>query len=377
MLTIIKTCDVGSMPFPGNFKKFIKGAQHIDPLMELLRVNKDSKERKYFEDKVVQNYIDKIKVGIDVPSYPQFRDMNEMFLNTIKGIKKSKRGYEVIDRLTLKKGYASIPEVRVLKQKKREISQKIGKTLKVRLCITGPYTLASTCVNKNADLIKKFGEAIEQIIDENCFRGKYGGISIVSIDEPVFGMVDDPQLDVGSRGRETLMKTWENICHRIKLKSIQSCLHLHSTKNEDFWGIKSLDIVESHVNDTLYTSNETKKFLEKEDKYLKASISITVFDELIRKKIERDIRPINESTLNQKMADVWTRIKNSKITAIDYIETLEIMKKRLLQIINRYDIERVPYAGPECGLKSFPTYNSSIECLKRVVVATQETNNMQ
>lgn len=377
MLTIIKTCDVGSMPFPGNFKKFIKGAQHIDPLMELLRVNKDSKERKYFEDKVVQNYIDKIKVGIDVPSYPQFRDMNEMFLNTIKGIKKSKRGYEVIDRLTLKKGYASIPEVHVLKQKKREISQKIGKTLKVRLCITGPYTLASTCVNKNADLIKKFGEAIEQIIDENCFRGKYGGISIVSIDEPVFGMVDDPQLDVGSRGRETLMKTWENICHRIKLKSIQSCLHLHSTKNEDFWGIKSLDIVESHVNDTLYTSNETKKFLEKEDKYLKASISITVFDELIRKKIERDIRPINESTLNQKMADVWTGIKNSKITAIDYIETLEIMKKRLLQIINRYDIERVPYAGPECGLKSFPTYNSSIECLKRVVVATQETNNTQ
>jgi methionine synthase II (cobalamin-independent) len=77
------------------------------------------------------------------------------------------------------------------------------------------------------------------------------------------------------------------------------------------------------------------------------------------------------------MADVWTGIKNSKITAIDYIETLEIMKKRLLQIINRYDIERVPYAGPECGLKSFPTYNSSIECLKRVVVATQETNNTQ
>ena len=39
-MTIIKTCDVGRMPFPGNFKKFIKGAQHIDPLMELLRVNK-------------------------------------------------------------------------------------------------------------------------------------------------------------------------------------------------------------------------------------------------------------------------------------------------------------------------------------------------
>jgi len=371
---MIKTCDVGSMPFPGNFKKFTKGAQPIDPLMELLHVDKDSKERKYFEEKVVQNYIDKIRAGIDVPSYPQFRDMNEMFLNTIRGIKKSKRGYEVIDKLMIKKGYASILEVRVLRQKKREISQKIDKPLKVRLCITGPYTLASTCVNKNADLVKWFGEAIEQIIEENCFRGKHGGVSIVSVDEPVFGMVDDPQLDVGSRGRETLMKTWENIFHRIKLKSIQSCLHLHSTKNEDFWGIKSLDIVESHVNDTLYTSDKTKKFLEKEDKYLKASISITVFDDLIRKEIERNMRHINESTLNQKIADVWTGIRKGRITATHYIETLEIMKKRLLQIINRYNIERVPYAGPECGLRSFPTYNSAIECLRRVVRATQETN---
>ena len=374
MEIIIKTCDVGSMPFPGNFKKFIKGAKLIDPLMELLHVDKESKERKYFEEKVVQNYIDKIRIGIDVPSYPQFRDMNEMFLNTIRGIKKSKRGYEVIDKVTVKKGYASIPEVRVLRQKNKEISQKIDKLLKVRLCITGPYTLASTCANKNEDLIKKFGEAVEQIIEENCFRGKYGGVSIVSIDEPVFGMVDDPQLDIGSIGREILIKTWENICHRIKLKSVQSCLHLHSTKNEDFWKIKSLDIVESHVNDTLYTSSETKNKLEKEDKYLKASISITVFDDLIRKIIEKNMRSINEITLNQKIADVWTGIRKEKITATHYIETLEIMKKRLLQIINRYGIERVPYAGPECGLRSFPTYNSAIECLRRVVKATKETN---
>jgi len=371
---MIKTCDVGSMPFVGSFKKFIKGAQPIDPLMELLHVEKDFKERKYFEEIIVQNYLDKIKSGIDVPSYPQFRDMNEMFLNTIRGIKKSKRGYEVIDKLALKKGSPAIPEIRVLQQKEREISLKIDKPLKVRLCITGPYTLSSTCVNKNADLIKWFGEAIVQILEENCFRGKYGGVSIVSVDEPVFGMVDDPQLDVGSQGRETLMKTWENIFHRIKLKNVESCLHLHSTKNEDFWRIKSLDIVESHVDDRLYTSEKTKKFLEKEDKYLKASISITVFDDLIKKEIERNMNQIDEIMLNQKIADVWTGIKKGRINATQYIETIEIIKKRLQQIINRYGIERVPYAGPECGLRSFPTSNSAMECLRRVVKATQETN---
>jgi methionine synthase II (cobalamin-independent) len=84
------------------------------------------------------------------------------------------------------------------------------------------------------------------------------------------------------------------------------------------------------------------------------------------------MKNINESRVNQKIADVWTGIRKGRITATHYIETREIMKKRLLQIINRFDMERVPYAGPECGLKSFPTYNSAMECLRRVVKTTQE-----
>jgi 5-methyltetrahydropteroyltriglutamate--homocysteine methyltransferase len=374
---MIKTCDVGSMPFHGNFKRFLKGVQSIDPLMELLHVDKNVKERKYFEEKVVQNFIDKMRIGIDIPSYPQFRDMNEMFFNITQGIKKSKRGYEVVDKLTVKKRHISIPEVHVIRQKMRKISQIIDKPVKVKLCVTGPYTLSSSCVNKNADVIKWFGEVIVQIIEENCFKGKHGGILLVSIDEPVFGMVDDPQLDVGSSSREMLIKTWETIFHKIKVKKIQSCLHLHNTTNETFWGIKSLDIVESHVNDSLYTSEETKLLLEKEDKYLKASISITLFDDLIRKKIEATMRQINESEVNQKIADIWTEIQKGRLATTGYIETPELMKKRLLQIINRYGMDRVPYAGPECGLKSFPTYSSAIECLRRVVKATQQMNMLK
>jgi 5-methyltetrahydropteroyltriglutamate--homocysteine methyltransferase len=371
---MIKTCDVGSMPFTGNFTMFKKGAQPIDPLIEMLHGDSNFKEKKYFEEKIVQSYLDKIRIGIDVPSYPQFRDMNKMFLNTIRGIQRSKRGYEVIDKLTLKKGSTLIPEIRVLKEKSKEISQKINTPLKVRLCITGPYTLASTCVNKNAEVVKWFGEAIVQILEENCFRGKYGNVEIVSVDEPVFGMVDDPQLDVGTTGRETLLKSWENIFAQIKVKNVESCLHLHSTKNEDFWGIQSLDIIESHVDDPIYTADTTKQFLETEDKYLKASISRTVFDDLIRNEIVRKMKQIKEITLNQKIADAWTGIRKGSINATQYIETQDIMKKRLVQIINRYDKERVPYTGPECGLRSFPTYNSAIECLRRVVKATQETN---
>ena len=46
----LKSCDVGSMP------------------------------GKYSPEAVLKGYADKKNAGIDIPNYPQLRDMNEMFL---------------------------------------------------------------------------------------------------------------------------------------------------------------------------------------------------------------------------------------------------------------------------------------------------------
>ncbi len=56
------------------------------------------------------------------------------------------------------------------------------------------------------------------------------------------------------------------------------------------------------------------------------------------------------------------------------LEELEQIKKRLADIIGFFGENRVPYAGPECGLKGFPTYQSAIECLKRVAKAAKSPN---
>jgi len=146
---MIKTCDVGSMPFIGDFEMFSKGAEPVDPLMELLYSDKFFAEKRYFEEKIVQSFVDKVKAGIDVPNYPQLRDMNEMFLNAIKGIAKSKNGYEVTSKLSVKKGSSLIPEVTVLRERAREIYEETHKSLKFRLCSTGPYTLSSAFNHKN------------------------------------------------------------------------------------------------------------------------------------------------------------------------------------------------------------------------------------
>jgi len=42
------------------------------------------------------------------------------------------------------------------------------------------------------------------------------------------------------------------------------------------------------------------------------------------------------------------------------------MKKRLKKIQETFGAERVPYAGPECGLGGFPSYGVAIEYLRRV-----------
>jgi 5-methyltetrahydropteroyltriglutamate--homocysteine methyltransferase len=372
---MVQTCDVGSMPFTGDFDAFSKGAKPVDPLMELLYIEKHSVEKRFFEEKIVQSLIDKVRVGIDVPNYPQFRDMSEMFLSLIGGIAKAKNGYQVTGPLSVKEGKPSIPEVQVLRERVKEVYENARKPLRVRVCVTGPYTLSSAFIRKEPALFRGLGEVISQVVEENCFRGKFGGVALVAVDEPVFGLVDDPLLDFGSSGAEALLKAWESIFHKAKSKGVQTCIHLHSTSNELFWQVKPLDIVESHVGDPLYSSSRTGSLLEREDKFLKASISITDFDVLIRNRIEASVGRVDEATMNQKVADSWAGIGKGRIDPTIFLESLETVETRLWKIINQYGVERVPYAGPECGLRSFPTYNSAMKCLKRAAEAASNVNN--
>ncbi len=366
---MVLTYDVGSIPFPGEFEKFIKGSR-VNPLLGLLSHRVNSVERGYFEDKVVEGFVDKIKVGISVPNYPQFRDMNEMFLNCIVGIAKTKAGYTVVDRIALIEAQSIIPEVDVIKERAREISERAGGPFKIKICVTGPYTLSSLFVGRESQLFIELGSIISKFIDSNIFDEKFSKVDLVAVDEPVFGFIDDPLLDYGQVGREDLLKAWENIFHRIKQKGVKSIIHLHKTTNDLFWNVKSLDIVESHVNDALYFSPRTKEYLEKSDKFLKASICITDLDNLIRN-IEMTRGVTDEAKISQKIADTWTNIRRGRLDPILLLESSDMILDRLRQILRQYE-ERVLYAGPECGLESFPTYDSAIECLHRVAYAAQQ-----
>ncbi len=359
-----KSYDVGSLPFTGDFQKFLEGASNHGRFA--------NQATEFFENKIVESLLDKIKVGINVPNYTQYRDMTQMFFDLIEGIEKFNGGYVETAPLTLKTGEHDIPEVSAIKNHSREIFESLDEPFDLRLCITGPYTLSSLLSYKDRESFTRFGIVLAQIVEDNIFNVKEGGVRIVTVDEPVFGFMDDPLLDHGSEGRENLLRAWETIMQKIRSKGIEASLHLHNTSDELFWEIKDLDIIESHVDDSFYQAKRTKELLESNDKFLKASIAVTDFDQLIRTHIlTRSNQKLNETSLNEKIAETWKNLAKKQTDPTIFIEDVKLMRERLSKTIKCFGESRVPYFGPECGMRSFPTYESAMECLKRVAQAAK------
>ena len=360
----IKSCDVGSLPFSGNLAKFLEGASQFGS-------SSGDDASSYFRSKVVTSFLDKAHTGINIPYYPQFRDMNHMFLELIDGIEKLKKGYVESKDISLKATAKAIPEVKVIKENSREISEVLGHSFEFGVCVTGPYTLSSHFAVRDTGLFLRLGRLISQLIENTVFNDKHGRVSMISVDEPVYGFLNDPLIDPDSEGRENLRKAWELITHVSKASSnsAQTCLHLHSTADKLFWEVESLDVVEAGMKNFLYQSKETKKLLEAYDKFLKATVCTTDFDELIREKVTTSYQ--QNTDIHQKIKENWKKILNGELNAAIFLEDTALIRKRILDVANRYGQERVPYASPECGLRGYPTCECALECLRRVALATR------
>lgn len=357
---MVQSYDVGSLPFSGDMDRFAKSARNFEEGVVDESAN-------YFEKSIVSVFLDKLAAGIDIPSFPQFRDMNEMFLSMLSGVERFKEGYMETAPLTLKHVHGCLPEVLAIKKNARMIGEKCGQPFMVKVCVTGPYTLASFFPYRTSETFSRLGEVLSQVVEGNVFCEKAGCVGAVSVDEPLFGLVDDPLIDRGSQGRENLFKAWNAVFHSAKAKKARTCLHLHSTSDGLFWGIKALEIVESHVDDSLYRLKETKTQLEREDKVLKASACVVDFDRLIREGIAKaSPQRLSDLALDEAVAETWKKIQRGIVAPEGFLETTEVMHKRLIQVVERFGVERVPFVGPECGLRGFPTYECAVECLRRV-----------
>ena len=352
---MVESYDVGSLPFVGDFEKFIRGARsYPDP----------GDDSAYFEKVVIKSFMDKLDTGLSVSNYPQFRDMNEMFFTIITGLEKIEGRYFFVEPAgVLKEGL--IPEVEALRRNSKILSEKYGR-IKLKICITGPHTLSYFFGFRNCKVFEDLARVLAKITASNTFREKNLEVTVVSLDEPLIGTVDDTLIDFGSEGRECLIKALDRIYYEAKSRGAQTVIHLHSTSNTLFWQVENLDIVESHVGDLLYRSPKTKDLLEEYDKFLKVSLCYTDFDKLVHDRVKAERGGEN---LLEKVADVWRKIRSDELNPVYYLESVEVMEKRLKKALDIFG-DRILYAGPECGLRGFPTYECALECLRRAALAS-------
>jgi 5-methyltetrahydropteroyltriglutamate--homocysteine methyltransferase len=359
---MINSYDVGSIPFKGDKNKFEKEAASYSTL-----------RRRYFEEKIVKDFEDKCRIGLEIPNYPQYRDMISSILEMIDGIEKHEGRYIITNNLNLNPKKKQIEEIVALRLNSKILSEKIQSKVKIKMCLAGPYTISSYFSHIDSFLFPLLADIISEVINETVFREKNAEVSFFTLDEPLLGVIDDVRLDHGSEGREILIKSLEKIFSHAKCRGLETSMHLHSSTLPIFWDIKSLGVIESHLHDQIYSSNQTKVDLEKNDKFLKACIARTDFDSLIGLNSKK--MSSKEMSVENYIGDTWRDIKQMKIDPKIFLEETQIMEKRLLQSINNFGIERVAYAGPECGLKGFPNYDCAIELLKRICESVDVINS--
>ena len=352
--------DIGSMPAKISQETIWSGARQSKSLLHLLGVGSDDYE--CFKDDLVSSFIDKLNMGVDVPNYPQFRDMNEMYFELMTGIERQGGALIAHGGVKAKPG-AVIPETEILKRESSTIRAETGQDkIKIKACVTGPYTLASFFQYKTPALYEELGNSVAKILSESIFKNNGAELCHVSIDEPVLGFMNDPLLDYGSDGRESLRKAWDEIAYAGASRGLDVSMHLHNTSENLFWEVEHLGVLASHVGDPLYTQESTKKRLEETDKHLWAAIGITQYDTLIENHYKAEGFTGN---IPEKIAEVWTGLKKGAVDPYTFLEDPAVMKKRLEKLKGFFGSERITYSSLECGLNSFPEYSVAIEYLRR------------
>ncbi len=352
--------DIGSLPARIDPDTIRSGARKTNSLIPYLGVG--NKDHKLFEETVVSSFADKLRSGIDVPNYPQFRDMNEMFFELMEGIEKRDGALFAVNGIKAKRN-AVIPETDALRREASRLKEVKGDKVHVKACVTGPYTLASFFQFKTPSLFIDLADAVAKILESSLFNNGNIEISHLSVDEPVLGFMNDPLLDYGSDGREALRKAWDRVLRVAKTHNVDTSMHLHDTSENLFWETEYLDMIGSHVGDPLYSGESVKKRLKETDKSLWAGICITQYDTLIENYYSSKGFTGN---IPEKIGETWTSLRKGDVDPYIFLEDSKLMRKRLEKIKSFFGSERIPIASPECGLNSFPAYEVAMEYLSRV-----------
>lgn len=353
----IRLTDVGSFPLDADLNRYLKGALEL----EMNSGSIETDDTRYFIKKHNETFIRKARaLGPEnaVTSYAQCRGMISQFLLPEMYHTKGFKDFQIdetisisdapkqdsqtlaaaiaIGKVPFSSGKSIFPEVFAMQYGAKEICEELEiESISFKTCITGPLEL-SLNLQRLADFPRTYDEKLMEFFTEvvrgyarsSIINTKHLATGIVTLDEPTLGfegMGDFFTDSVSDRNLEHLVACWNKIYSEIPSGTYRG-IHLHRSPFEALFQAK-WNLIEAHVG--VYVK---RLWLEDYDKFVRAAV------------VRTDGPTIEEG------ADVkasWQEIYSGDYEV--YLQPTSEMEKHLSQNIDLYGIERIPFAGPECG----------------------------
>lgn len=326
--------DIGSYPLPENVSKdWVKKAfRDRDEDEKLFTVINDAFQQK-------------IDAGVDIPTYPQYQDMNEQFLRVIRDESCCDGPFDV------KLECAGIEELEAIETVAKAYREKYGETLKTRICVTGPTELYLKEFGGSTytDIYALFAKSVNKFVRQAMKSAKNFKITTVSLDEPSIGL--NPEL---SFGEEDIILALTEASRAASKWGADVEIHLHSalyfnlacqTPTINVVGVES-------AGTPSYLDLLDKKVFEDTDTFMRLGIART------------DIYGL-AGGLNEKYnTNVWKEPQYLH-EIVTELETPQVITKRLRLAYRRFG-NLIKYAGPDCGLGSWPNQKIAFMLLSNV-----------
>lgn len=296
--------DVGSLPLPEEVDK----KEFSEGLMKYGDWALDVYER------AMQLKMD---AGLEVPCYPQLRDMNDQFLDIMNDPELSEEPYLVYE------DDAILPEMRALEMLNIDLTS-------IKMCVTGPVELSASEFDNEIyeDIMLNMAQSLTRFV-ENAKSYESIDLQVVSIDEPSLGT--NPRLEVEE---DVLLEAWSiagDVDARVQV-------HIHSP---NFYKIACRTDAIDIIDIGMASSPENMKSIDPE--------VLESYDKGLRTGIARTDVLTMASEFNEKNdANVWSD-EEAWEAFMSETEPPSTIAERIRKVKERYG-DLIEYIGPDCGL---------------------------
>ncbi|MFW9798411.1 MAG: hypothetical protein ACFFE2_15340 [Candidatus Thorarchaeota archaeon] len=374
----IRPIDVGSFPLHADLERYLTGANHVE--RDSGRVM--TEEAEYFVTHHNSTFRLKAKaMGPEsaVTSYAQCRGMIDQFLLPVfhhvvqsegpqTETSASFGGITSVEAQTVAAAIAvgsrppssadvDVAEISALQNGAERLCEDLGvDRISYKSCITGPLELSLNLQRLagfprgyDERLVEYFTEVVRAFVTNSVVQSDKLFLETITLDEPAFGLegFGDFFTDTSSDTKLSHLITCWNKIYNTFPANVYRGIHLHASPFERIFE-SDWNLLEAHVGVFV-----NRKWLEDYDKFVRAAIVRT-----------------DGPTITQD-ADIkaaWQEIFSGN--HMKYLQPAKEMRKYLHANIDLYGAERIPFAGPECGLGPWDWDNG-----RSMAIATLERMN--